>query len=168
MKTIIKDVRLSFPSLFKKAVFDGVETKYEATFLIKKGSTVHKQVQKAIDDFIEERFKDNVPKGLKITALKDGDEKEYVGYEGHMALKAASTKRVLLIDADKTPLVEEDGRLYAGCYVNASLEFWYSEHPKGGKQILGNLLAVQFKRDGETFSDGAGGSIDDFEDESEY
>jgi hypothetical protein len=167
-KIKIENVRLSFPSLFKKSVFDGVETKFEATFLFEKGSPTHKKVEKAIDDYIEEKFEGKIPKGLKITAFKDGDEKEYDGYEGMMALKAGSTKRPLIIDADKTPLAEEDGRLYAGCYVNAILDFWYSDHPKGGKQILGNLIAVQFYRNGEPFSDGASASVDDFEDVSEF
>ena len=127
------------------------------------GSTVHKG-----SDVNKEKFADKVPKGLKITAFKDGDEKEYDGYEGMMALKAGSTKRPLVIDADKTPLVESDNKLYAGCYVNAILEFWYSDHPKGGKQILGNLLAIQFYRDGDPFSDGVTASLDDFEDVSEF
>ena len=33
---IIKNARLSFPSLFKKASFEGKEGKFEATFLIPK------------------------------------------------------------------------------------------------------------------------------------
>jgi len=33
-KIMLKNVRLSFPSLFKKAVFDGKEGKFEATVLI--------------------------------------------------------------------------------------------------------------------------------------
>lgn len=167
-KVTIQNVRLSFPSVFKKAFFDGKETKFEATFLFEKNSKTHKQVEKAIDDFIKEKFADKVPKGLKITCLKDGDEKDTNGYEGMMALKAASTKRPMVIDADKTPLAEEDGKLYPGCYVNAIFEFWYSEHPLGGKQLLASLLAVQFYRDGEPFSDGASASIDDFEDVSEF
>jgi hypothetical protein len=167
-KVTVNNVRLSFPSLFKKSVFAGVETKFEATFLIAKDSPTHKQVTKAIDAFVEEKFAGKTPKGLKITAFKDGDEKEYDGYEGMMALKAGSTKRPLVIDADKTPLVESDDKLYAGCYVNAILEFWYSDHPKGGKQILGNLLAIQFYRDGNPFSDRVTASIDDFEDVSEF
>ena len=164
----VNNVRLSFPSLFKKSVFDGVETKFEATFLIAKDSPTHKQVTRAIDAFIEEKFAGKTPKGLKITAYKDGDEKEYDGYEGMMALKAGTTKRPLIVDADKTPLVEDDNKPYAGCYVNAILEFWYSDHHKGGKQILGNLVAVQFARNGEAFGNGISVSVDDFEDVSEF
>ena len=37
-KVTIQNVRLSFPSLFKKAFFDGKETKFEATFLFEKKS----------------------------------------------------------------------------------------------------------------------------------
>ena len=162
-KLKLQNVRLSFPSLFNKAVFNGNVTKYEATFLMPKGSPQHKQTQAAIDAFIAEKFQGKAPKGLKITAFTDGDEKDYDGYENQMALKGGSTKRVLLIDKDKTPLTEEDGRLYAGCYVNAIVEFWYSDHPLGGKQILGNLAGVQFAKDGEPFGDNTGASIDDFD-----
>ena len=35
-KFTLKNVRLSFPSLFQKAVFNGTETKFEATFLLNK------------------------------------------------------------------------------------------------------------------------------------
>jgi len=162
-KLKLQNVRLSFPSLFNKAVFNGNVTKYEGTFLMPKGSPQHKQTQDAIDAFIAEKFQGKAPKGLKITCFTDGDEKDYDGYAGMMAIKGGSTKRVLLIDKDKTPLVEEDGRLYAGCYVNAILEFWYSDHPLGGKQIIGNLLGVQFAKDGESFGDTTGASIDDFD-----
>jgi len=162
-KLKLQNVRLSFPAIFKKAVFNGVETKYEATFLMPKGSAQHKQTQEAIDAFIAEKFQGKTPKGLKITAFTDGDEKDYDGYEGMMALKGGSTKRLLVIDKDKTPLTEEDGKIYAGCYVNAILEFWYSDHPLGGKQILGNLLGVQFAKDGESFGDSTGASLDDFD-----
>lgn len=162
-KLKLQNVRLSFPSLFNKAVFNGNTTKFEATFLMPKGSPQHKQTQDAIDAFIAEKFQGKAPKGIKITAFTDGDEKDYDGYEGQMALKGGSTKRVLLIDKDKTPLTEEDGRLYAGCYVNAIVEFWFSDHPLGGKQILGNLLGVQFAKDGDSFGDNTGASIDDFD-----
>lgn len=162
-KVKIQNVRLSFPALFRKAVFNGNETKFEATFLIPKDSKEAQKVQSAIDAFIEEKFSGKPPKGLKVTCFTDGDNKDYAGYEGMMALKAGSTKRPLVIDSDKTPLSEDDNRLYAGCYVNAMIDFWYSDHPLGGKQILGNLLGVQYYKAGEPFADGVGASVDDFD-----
>ena len=84
-----------------------------------------------------------------------------------MALKGSSNKRIPVFDKDRSPITEEDQKIYAGCYVNAIFDFWYSSHPKGGKQILANLLGVQFKRDGEAFSDAKVAGADDFDDESE-
>ena len=68
-----------------------------------------------------------------------------------------------MIDRDKTPLTEEDGKIYSGCYVNAIVELW-SMNNEYGKRICGNLLGVQFFRDGEAFaSSGDSVGVDDFE-----
>lgn len=161
------DVRLSFPSLFRKAVFDKVETKYEAVVLMPKDSKQHKIVQAAIDKFVEQTFPNGAPKGLSITCFQDGDKKDIEGYDGMMSLKGTSNKRIPVFDKDRSPITEDDNKIYAGCYVNAIFDFWYSSHPKGGKQILANLLGVQFKRDGDPFSDAKVASADAFDDESD-
>ena len=45
MKIKLNNVRLSFPSIWRKSVYNGEETKFEATFLIdKKGGIVKKFV----------------------------------------------------------------------------------------------------------------------------
>jgi hypothetical protein len=158
----IDNARLSFPSLFKKATFNGQETKYEATLLVPKGSPQHKKIQAHIDAFIQEKFQGKVPKGLKITCFSDGDEKDYDGYEGMMAFKGSSNKRIPVIDKQKNPVAEEDDVVYPGCFVNTIVDVWFSDHPLGGKQILGNLAAVQFAKDGEAFGSG-GANLDDFD-----
>ena len=58
-KIILKDVRLSFPSLFHKAVFDGKETKFEATFLIDKAKNAAKikEIKAAIEGMIKDDLK---------------------------------------------------------------------------------------------------------------
>ena len=94
--------------------------------------------------------------------MADGDEKDYDGYENHMSLKAASNKRPTLIDRDKTPLAEEDGVLYAGCYVNAIVDFWVQDN-QYGKRINSNLLGVQFFKDGDEFGAGDTDVTNDFE-----
>ena len=166
MKMQLKNVRLSFPAIWKKAVFDGAETKFEATFLLNKESQADQisAIEKAIDVFLTEKFggKDKVPKSLKRTCFMDGDEKDYEGYAGHMAFKGSSTKRITVIDRDRTPLGEDDGKPEAGDYVNAIVDFWYSDHPKGGKQLLGNVLGIQFVKQGERFGS-SGASPDDFD-----
>ena len=162
-KIMIPNVRLSFPSLFHKAVFDGKETKFEATFLIDKNEQADKikEIKAAIDAAIKEGLK-----GAKLPAdklcMKDGDGIEYAGYAGCMSLKASSQKRPIVLNRDKTPLTEEDNKLYAGCYVNAIIELW-AQNNQFGKRINANLLGVQFFKDGEPFADGVTASASDFE-----
>lgn len=162
-KIMIQNARLSFPSLFRRANFNGEDTKFEATLLLDKDAHADKieEIQKAMAAGI----KDNL-KGAKLPAdkicLRDGDLAEYDGYEGHMSLKASNNKRPMIVDADKSPLTEDDGRPYAGCYVNAIVELWYQNN-NYGKRVNANLLGVQFAAHGEPF--GAGGSsatLDDF------
>ncbi len=165
MKIKVENVRLSFPSLFRKAQFNGSETKYEATFLLSKNDHAKAiaQIEKAIKDKIATDLK-----GAKIGAdklcLRDGDEVEYDGYEGHMSLKASNKKRPLVIGKDKSPLTEDDNVVYGGCYVNAIVELW-AQNNEYGKRINANLLGVQFVRDGEPFgSAGESAGLDDFDD----
>ncbi|AUR82036.1 nucleic acid-binding, OB-fold protein [Vibrio phage 1.017.O._10N.286.55.C11] len=159
----LKNVRLSFPSLFKKAEFDGQATKFEATFLMEKDSEQAKMVQAEIDKFLKAKFPNGAPKSIKHTVFVDGDTKDYDGYEGMMAFKGSNNKRPTVIDRDRTPLAEEDDVIYAGCYVNAIVDLWYSDHPKGGKQVLGNVMGVQFVKDGEVFGTDTTAKADDFE-----
>ena len=162
-KIKLNNVRLSFPSLFRKASFQGSEGKYEATFLLNKEE--HAELIASIEKQIAEGIKINF-KSAKLPAdkicLKDGDEFEYDGYAGHMSFKASNGKRPMIIDKDKTPLTEDDDKLYAGCYVNAVVELWYQNN-QYGKRVNANLLGVQFFRDGQPFADGAAASEDDFD-----
>ena len=163
-KIMMKNVRLSFPSLFSPATFNGEATKYEATLLINK--TTQAELLDKLQDEIERLVKDNLkgvmPKPDKI-ALKDGDGVEYDGYEGHMSLKASNKTRPTVIDRDKSPLTEADGRPYAGCYVNAVVEGWVQNN-SFGKRVNFNLLGIQFVKDGDRFGSGGVASADEFED----
>ena len=163
----LKNVRLSFPNLFHKAVFQGDTTKYEGSFIMDKDTQADqiKMIEDAIEAFEIETFgKGKVPKSLKRTCLVDGDTKDYDGYGNAMVFKGGSTRRPLILDTDKTPLAEEDGKMTeGGCYVDAIISLWYSDHPKGGKQILGNLSAVRYRSEGESFSANAA-NADDFDD----
>lgn len=162
-KIKLNNVRLSFPSLFRKAQFQGEETKYEATFMLDK--TEHadkiKEIEKAIAASIKENLKDAKLPSDKI-CLKDGDESGRDEYEGHYTIKAANNKRPKVIDRDKSPLTEDDDKVYSGCYVNAVIELW-AQNNGYGKRINANLLGVQFYKDGEPFESGAVASDDDFD-----
>lgn len=164
MKVMLKNVRLSFPSLFKTEVYAGEDTeKYAATFLIPKSDTkTVTAIETACKQALVEKYGEGkVPKGFKMP-LVDGDDKEYKGYADHVCIKANTKKRPTLVNRDKTPIVEEDNILYGGCYVNASIDIWVMDNSYG-KKVLASLNAIQFVKDGEAFgtkSDGA----DDFDD----
>lgn len=162
-KIKLNNVRLSFPSIFRRAVFSGEETKFEASFLLDKETHADKikELEAAIADMVSDRLKGAKLKADKI-CLKDGDEIDYDGYAGHMSIKASSRKRPMAIGADKSQLTEDDGKLYAGCYVNAIIELWAQDN-QYGKRINANLLGVQFVKDGDPFADGVTASIDDFD-----
>jgi len=163
-KISLKNVRLSFPSLFQKATFEGNETKYEATLLLDKDrhADVIKAIQAEMKSGIKEKL-DGSKLGTDKLCLKDGEDSDYDGYGNAWSLKAANTKRPLIIDRDKSPLTEDDNRIYSGCYVNASVELWYQKNAYG-KRVNANLLGVQFYKDGEAFGEGGStASSDDFD-----
>lgn len=171
MKVILKNVRLSFPDLFEPKAFQAGDTpKYKASFLIAKDDAAQlKAIEAAIKATATEKWgakADAVLKGIRGNPNKfcfqDGDTKEYDGYAGHMSVSANSKVRPLVYDRDKTPLVAADGKPYAGCYVNASIEFFAYDTPSNG--ISASLKGVQFASDGDAFGGGAPASPDEFDD----
>ena len=163
-KLLLKNVRLSFPSLFKHEIYAGEDTgKFAATFLIPKSDTktVATIEQACKQALIEKYGEGKTPKGFKMP-LVDGDDKDYNGYLDHVCIKASTKKRPTLVNRDKTPIAEEDNILYGGCYVNASIDIWVMDNSYG-KKVLASLNAIQFVKDGEPFASGSNGA-DDFED----
>lgn len=165
----LKNVRLSFPGLFKATPFkEGDEPKFKATFLIAKDDPQIAAIEKAILDVAEAKWPKKgaaIIKSIRGNANKfcfqDGDTKDYDGYAGMMALSAKSLVRPLVINKDKSPLTQEDGKPYAGCYVNATVEiFGYSE---GGNGISAGLTGVQFAKDGDSFAGAKPANPDDFD-----
>jgi hypothetical protein len=109
-----------------------------------------------------------VLKGLKVQdrlCLHDGVTKsQYAGFDGNLFVSANSDNRPSVFDRTKTPLAEADGKPYAGCYVNASLDIWAQDHPQHGKRVNAQLRGVQFVKDGDAFAAGTAASEDEFED----
>ena len=167
----LDNVRLSFPQLFTATSFNPEQKKkFSATLLFADGSETDKAVKKAILDAAEAKWPGKgaaMVKQLQAQGklcLRGGEEKpNYDGFgEGVKFVNASNDKRPTVIDRDRTPLTEEDGRIYAGCYVNAVVEFWGQDN-QWGKRVNCSLRGVQFARYGEPF--GGGGvpaTADDF------
>ncbi len=148
----LQNVRLSYPSLFQPAKFNGNPTKYEATLLIEKTDTKNTEIiMQAVKTAISES-------GLKIpkeyVCFKEGDDVNYI--------KASNKKRPTVVNRDKSPITEDDGIIYGGCYVNASITLWVQNN-NYGKRVNANLRAIQFVKDGESFGVGSLDASNDFD-----
>ena len=165
--------RLSFPDLFEAVQYQGQGPfNYRASFLIDPSHPCKAQIDAAIQAVAKEKWAAKAPQVLagivgnsQKCCFVDGNTKAYDGYAGTWALTATRPQekgRPLVLDQAKQPLVAADGKPYAGCYVNASVEFWAQDNSYG-KAVRCTLLGVQFARDGDAFTAGAPASPDDFE-----
>lgn len=166
----LKNVRLSYPNLFEARDYEGDKNfKYNAQFLMAKGSDTEKQVRKAIKDLATEAWKGKAEALLKSIennaqkcCFRDGDLKEQDEYAGNMFISASNKIKPTIIDRNpEIRLTAEDGRPYGGCYVNANVDIYaHTKH----KAIFCTLLGVQFVKDGDAFSGGRPASPNDFDD----
>lgn len=171
MKILLKNVRLAFPHLYKAHAHNAGDTPaFSAAFIFPKDHPQVPEIEAAIKQVAEEKWGAKADANLKAikaadkTCLHDGDIKANLsGYEGNLFINARSATRPGVYDRDRTPLTEEDGRPYAGCYVNTSLDIYVQDN-NYGKRINASLSGVQFFKDGEAFSGGRPASADDFDD----
>lgn len=173
MKLKLNNVRLSFADLFEATQFDGKGDFYfGCQLLVPEGDPQKKLIDDAVAAVAKDKWgaKGAATLGTlegnpqKICWI-DGKKREYEGYAGNWALSTKrnqSKGRPLVLDQQKNPVVAADGKVYSGCYVNASVEFWAQDNGYG-KGIRCTLLGVQFFRDGDAFTAGSPASPDDFE-----
>lgn len=171
MKLKLSNVRLAFPTLFEAKTVNGEgKPAFSASFLLDPADPQVATINQAIDACAKDKWGAKADAILKAMRgadkvfLHDGDLKDnYEGFAGTLYVSSRSTTRPLVIDADKTPLTEKDGKPYAGCYVNASIELWAQDN-NYGKRVNASLRGVQFLRDGDAFAGGAPASDDEFDD----
>ena len=154
-KVRLKNVRLSFPKLFKaESVQKGGEPKFSASFLLNKKTDAAQieLIRTTVEKMKHLKWGDSIPKGVK-SCLHDGSEKEeHDGYDDTIMFISSSTpRRPVVVDRDVTPLTAEDTKPYAGCFVNCTLRLWAQDNDYG-KRINAELCAVQFSNHGEEFS----------------
>ena len=173
----LQDVRLAFSDIFTAKKFPGSDgpANFSATFLLPPEHPGNKQIEEAIeevakatwpddrDDKLEE-YRSNPQKFCYGTGSK-GAKKKYQGFPGNMWISAKNQSRPTVVDRDTTPLTQEDGKPYSGCYVNAILDIWAQKGQYAG--IRASLKGVQFHKDGDAFSGATVAAADDFDDLSD-
>lgn len=158
--------------------------KFEATIIVKPGGTNAKKIEDAIvsvasekwgTDQVDELNRDGEKTGKKVPAwkaaygtfeddqkgLRKGNLKKnqsgeiYDGFEDNLYVVAKNETRPGIYDRDTSPLVEEDGRPYSGCFVNAEIDVWALAKRGVKKRIVNDLLGIQFVKDGDAFGAGS-------------
>lgn len=166
----LKNVRLSFASLFTpKAGINGGDEKFQASFILPKNDPQVDKIRATISRLCKEAWGAQAAATQKMieaqdrVCLHDGDTKAYEGYDGNMFISSSSLRRPTVLDRDRSPLTEADGRPYSGCYVNAVVNLWVQDN-QFGKRVNAELMGVQFYKDGDSFSGGAPLPAEAFED----
>jgi hypothetical protein len=167
MRLILNNVRGAFLQVFQAKAFEGSEPAFSGAFIFPKNHPQVKELNQAIEKVGKEKFGakwDAIYKAMKATdktCLHDGDSKsQYDGFEGNLFVTARNKVRPTALNRDRSPVTEEDGVIYSGCYLNASLEIWAQDN-KWGKRINATLRGVQYFGPGEAFSSGGAPATED-------
>lgn len=173
-KVKLANVRVFFPRVFTAEQYQGAGAyNYSAKFGVEPGSANHKAILAAIE---EEGSKSFEKKWAAVKPMFQNDKKSYpyfdgatVDFDGADGLFILTGKRkkeagpVVVLDRNKQDVTEEQGLIYSGCYVHASIEIWGQNTAKG-KGIRCTLRGIQFSKDGDSFGGGGRGSKDEFDD----
>lgn len=178
IKVQLRGVRGSFLHIFTPQTNvnddgDAVDS-FNGVFIIDPKSDNVAALDKAIKEVAAEKWKDKADSTLEYLIEqnrvcfhrkpKRTSSGEVIdGFDGKYWISASDAARPLVLDRDKTPLVQGDGRPYSGCYVNAIVELWAQDNPKYGRRINASLKGVQFVRHGDSFGGGTPATVDDFD-----
>lgn len=188
MQVILKNVRLSYPDLFKRGNpppdKPNEPGKYGGQFIFANDSDAARVAKQALMDAAKAEFGENwqaIVKAMEKSKkfLRNGDENLTTdgrvrdGYGGNLYVVARNKVQPLIIGPRKDAsgnfpvLREEDGKPYGGCYVNVKIDV-KAMKAKGNipNQVYASLLTVQFVADGEAFG-AAPGTAEGFEDEGD-
>lgn len=172
------EARAAFLNIFVPTAIDGGDPKYNGKFII---DPSNKALVAKLDDAMLKTAEAKWPgKGKQVfenlaktgkkpevgfvkEPYKNKDGDAYDGFDGMFYVTANNSARPLVIDRDRTPLTQADGKPYSGCIVNVIVEFWAQDN-KWGRAIRATLKGVQFVRDGDAFGGGAPASADEFDD----
>ncbi len=187
IKVNLKNVRIGWVNVFEKAKDstndkgDVVKGKFQLTCYLDKNDPQITRLDSAILAELTEKLKSekaaekwmdrnygfgNHADKCCVRDLEERD-KPIEGLEEGLYFKATSHKRPVIMTSLGEKQIErgltldgddiEGQEVYAGCYANVSVEFyWYDNY----KTLLANILGVRFHKDGDAFG-GAGETADE-------
>ncbi|QHJ84152.1 MAG: hypothetical protein [Bacteriophage sp.] len=181
VKVNLKNVRCAFLNIWKKAEpkFEGQAPAYRACFILDKDDPQCQVLEDAAFECAVEALgseaaankwmdRNYAQIAFKECAVCDGDERDEPTpeFENTIYISAKNSKVQPLIMTDAGEKQKEDGvtvdgfdiegnQVYSGCMVNASIEFWFYNSPKG-KGLSATLKGIKFVEDNEAFGGGGG------------
>jgi hypothetical protein len=177
MEVKLQNVRICFAQgLFNaRALDDGKKPKFSCQFIIPKADKAQIQkVEAAIKAVAKEKWAAKADaalasiKGTDFLCLRDGERfPDREELQDATFVAASNARRPMVIDRDKSPLTEADGKPYSGCFVNIKLDVYAYEMKEKNmtkKMVCATLLGVQFVKDGDAFTAAQVATEDDFDD----
>jgi hypothetical protein len=137
------------------AMEEGKPDQYSATFIWDENNPKLKKLEDAIVEVAKKKFGDKaeamLKKGQLRSPLRPGSEKEEAKdaelYEGKVFLKASSTDKPQVVDADLEAVMSEMD-VYSGCIGRGDI--WLFPYDKKGNRGVGAILnSFQKLADGE-------------------
>jgi hypothetical protein len=165
----LSNVRISYPHLFEPKSFPGNtgKPKHSAKFLLNKKdhAALIASIQGGIIALAKSSLKDKkVPPPDKL-CLRDGDLSGKEEEAGCWVFSASEVTRPVVVDQNRSPLVEADDAIRGGYFVNAKVNLWAQDN-QYGRRINANLLGVQLVKVGPLLGSGRSNqSADDMFDE---
>ncbi len=157
---LIENVRCSYPHLDKpyaKADKNGKmpEPAFSMTSLMPKAT--HKEAMLLIRDEVRRILAENKLKDIAADRkfIRDGDLTAKDTDAGHWIVAAREKTAPILRDENNRNVEQINAlrKFYPGCFVSTLIRPWFQSN-EWGKRINANLLAVQFRKDGEAFGEG--------------
>ena len=152
----IDGVRFSYPHLKTPyAGEDGGEPKYGVVGLLPKAG--NDKAKALIDSAIEAILKANKIKALASDKkfLRDGDESDKDGYEGHWTISARESRRPPLRNSQNEPVDSEaiNEVFQPGFWGSILIRPWFQNN-NWGKRVNAGLSSAQMIFEDETFGEG--------------
>lgn len=167
-------VRLSYANVWTPKETEGGDLKYTACLIIPKADTATiEKIEAIVEDLKKEaltHYKGKLPKDFNFP-LRDGDERDDAdsNFADSYYLNCSTKQKPTIVSLEK----DEDGKfkritdesaVYSGCYVRASINFFFYTKGKGGISV--GLNNIQKLADGDKLA-GASKPEDDFSEEFE-
>lgn len=139
--------RVAFPEVFTPGGMDPAKPKYSITMLFDKDEDIS-ELKRIAAAAKRDKWGEKIPSGLR-NPFRNGDEKDWTGFEGKIFVKAASKFKPGLVDADRVAIIDET-EFYPGCWARATITA-YAYDVSGNKGVAFNLHNLQKLKDDEPF-----------------